>query len=71
MPYYPLNHTYNDSTYNHFYKNPNHLILYTYTDIHHDSIFALNYIHFYSIHIYTHATHAKLKILFHLPPTLN
>ena len=48
------------------YKNSNNLILYIRTAIHHESIFALIYIHFYSVHIYIHPIHAELKILFHI-----
>ena len=55
----------------HLYKNFNHLILYTHTNIHHELIFALNYIHFHLIHIPTHSIHAEPKILFHLLLTLN
>ena len=53
------------------HNNPNNLILYTHTDIHHDSIFALNYIRFHLIHIYTQTIHVELKTLFHLPSKLN
>ena len=49
----------------------NDLILYTYTNIHHDSIYALNYIYFHSIPIYIDKIHAELKILFHVPLKLN
>ena len=59
------------SIYNHLYKNPNYIILYTHTDIHHGSIFALDYILFHLINIYTPTIHAELKILFYLPPTPN
>ena len=62
MPYYTHNYTYYDSPYNHLYKNSNHLILYTHTDIHHDSIFVLNYIYFHLIYISTHTIHAEFKI---------
>ena len=51
MPCYNRSHTYWDSTYNHLYKNSSHLILYTNNDIHHDSIFALNYIYLHLIFI--------------------
>ena len=59
-----------DSTYNHVYKNSSHIILYNHTDINHDSIFALNYMHFHSIHIQTGTTHSDLKILFGLFRTI-
>ena len=49
MPCY----TQQDSTCNHRYKNCHHLILYTHTNIHHDSIFASNCIHFHSMQIFT------------------
>ena len=45
--------------------------LHSHTGIHHDLIFALNYIHFHLIHIYTHTAHVELKILFNLHWTLN
>ena len=51
-----------DFTYNHLYKNPNRLILYTDTNIHHYSVFVLNYIYFYLIYIYTHTIDIELKI---------
>ena len=70
MLYYTRNHTYQNSTYNYLNKNPNHLIFYTHTNIHHDSIFALNQIPFYSTYIYTQTTHSELKILFCLPVAL-
>ena len=54
-----------------FTRTPNHLIICTHTDIHYDFIFALNYIHFHSIYIYTHTIHVALKILFHLPLIVN
>ena len=63
---YTRNHTYQDSTYNYLNKNPNHLIFYTHTNIHHASIFALNYIPFHSTYIYA----SELKILFCLPVAL-
>ena len=34
-----------------FFKNPNHLILYSHTNIDHDSIFRLDYKHFHLIYI--------------------
>ena len=71
MPYYTHTHMYKDSSYNHLCKSSNHLILYTRTDIHHDSILTLNYTHFHSIRIYTHTIHLELKIFFHFPQTLN
>ena len=71
MAYYTYNHTYWDSIYNHLYKKSSHLILSTHTDIHRDSIFSMNYIHFHSIHIYTQMINTELKILFHLPLILN
>ena len=64
---YTHNHTIQDSTYNHLYKNSNHLVLYTYTNIDHDVIFILLYMHFHSNYIYTHTINDELKILFHLP----
>ena len=64
-------HIYQDSMHYHFYENPNHLVLYTHTNVYYGSIFALNYIHFHLIHIYNCKIHAELKILFHLLPTLN
>ena len=71
MPYSTRNHTCQDSTCHHFYKNPQYLILYTPIEIAHDSIFAFNYyIHFPSFHMYTYTIHAELKIFFHLPQTL-
>ena len=70
MPYCIHNHTYWDSTY-HLYKNSNHLILCTHTEIHHYSIFALNYIHFHSIYIYTHAVHAESCFIFTCDIKLN
>ena len=70
MLYYTRNHTYQNSTYNYLNKNPNHLIFYTHTNIHHGSIFALNYIPFYSTYIYTQTIHSELKILFCLPVAL-
>ena len=51
-----------DFTYNHLYKNPNRLILYTDTNIHHYSIFSLNYINFYLMYIYTHTIDIEQKI---------
>ena len=48
---------------NPFHKNPNHLILYTHTDIHQESIFTSNYIHFHLIYVYAHTIHVELKIL--------
>ena len=60
-----------DSTNDHLHKNSNHVILYTHLDIHRGSIFALNYMYFYSMYIYPHTIHPELKILFHLPSTLN
>ena len=54
-------------THHYIYKNSNHVILYTHTNIHHDSIFALNCVVIHSIFIYAHAIHAKLKTSFHLP----
>ena len=53
------------------FMNSNYLILFAHTNIHHDFIFALNYIHFYSVHSYTHTIHVELKILFQINPTLN
>ena len=53
------------------YKNPNHLIFYTHSDIHHYPISVLNYIYFHSINTYIHTIHAELKVLFDLPLTLN
>lgn len=53
------------------YKNPNHLIPHTCIYIYHDSIFTMNYIHFYSIHMYSYIAHVKLNILFHLLLILN
>ena len=70
MLYYTRNHTYQNFTYNYLNKNPNHLIFYTHTNIHHGSIFALNYIPFYSTYIYTQTIHSELKILFCLPVAL-
>ena len=52
---------------NHFYKNPNHLIFCTYTNVHHDSSFALNCMHLQLIHICIDMIHTELKILFRLP----
>ena len=46
-----------------FMRTPNYLIIYTHTDIHHYLIFALNYAHFHSIHIYTCTIHAELESL--------
>ena len=40
------------------YLDPSQLIFYTEIGIYHDSIFAMNYIHFHSIHIYTDIIHA-------------
>ena len=71
MPYFIGNRMYCDSSYNHLCKNSNNLILYNRIDIHHDSKFPLNYIHFHSIHIYIYTIHVELKTLFHLPVTLN
>ena len=71
LPYQSYSYTYLDSTYNHLYKNTNQLIWYTHMNYHHDSIFALNYIHFHPIYVYTHAIHVELKISFHLPLILN
>ena len=53
MLYYIHNHTSYDSIYNHLYKNPNHLIHYTYTDINDDSIFAFNYIDLFNLHLHS------------------
>ena len=59
------------TTYNHLYKNSNYLILYTHTNIHHDSTFALNGMRFEVIYIYIYMIHVKLKIFIHLLPILN
>ena len=53
MPYYTENHTYYDLTHNQIYKNSNHLIPYIHPVIHHDSIFAFNYMHFQSTFTFT------------------
>ena len=37
MPYYTHNSTYKESSYNHLYKYPNHLILNTRTENHQES----------------------------------
>ena len=66
MLYCIHNHTRYDSTHNHFYKNLHHLILYTHFDIHHSFIFALSYIQFHLIYIYTHTIHAEVNIFFNL-----
>ena len=87
MPQYIHNHTHWDSIYNHLYNHKlsniyniryqiyviisKHLILYNHTNIHHGSIFNLDYIHFQSIHIYTHIIHAELNVSFHLLLLLN
>ena len=47
MAFYTHNHTYEDAKYNHHYNKIKRLILYIHTDTHHDSIFALNYVHFH------------------------
>ena len=60
-----------DSTHKHFYNKSNHQITYTQNDLYFDSIFALNDMHTYSVHIYTHTIHDELKILFHVLPLLN
>ena len=57
--------------YNHIYKKSNSLILYAHTNIHHDSIFALNHKQFHSTYNYTHTIHAELKTLFNLLFILN
>ena len=57
-------------TYNHLYTNSNYLILYIHTNIHHDSIITLNYIHSHSIPTYVHKIHVELKIFLHLPLAL-
>ena len=53
-----------------FRGDPDHLLLYIHTGIHH-FIFALNYLHFCYICIYLHTIHGELKVLLHLPLTLN
>ena len=53
------------------FSQNDYLILYTHTNIHSDSIFALNYIHFYSIHVYTCPIHVEMKILFCIHMTIN
>ena len=63
--------TINNTTYNHFYMNPRHLIIYTHTYIYYYSIFDLNFIYIYSTHVYAHTVHVELKILFHFPLTLS
>ena len=64
--YYTHHHKYYDLTYIHLYKNPNHQMLSTYTDIYNIFIFALfhYHIHFHLIHIHTCTIHVELKILF-------
>ena len=65
IPYYTHNHIKSSLQ----DKNSIHLILYTHTDIHHNSIFALNHFHF--IYIYTHTINVELKTLFTLTLALN
>ena len=67
MPYYTHDHTNFNSKYNHLYNNSNHPIPHIQSDIYHDSIFALNYMQFYSVNIYTRTIQGELKIIFHLP----
>ena len=63
--------TINNTTYNHFYMNPRHLIIYTHTYIYYYSVFDLNFIYIYLTHVYAHTVHVELKILFHFPLTLS
>ena len=65
--YYNCNQIWQDFTC-HLYKNSNRLILHTHTSINYDSIFALDYIYFHLIYIYTCMIDAELK-MFHLALT--
>ena len=62
--------TYWSLIFNHLYNIQYHLIPYNDTDIHHDSIFAINYIHFHTVYIYTHMIHAEINLFVSFNPVI-